>query len=233
MIASVSGRVAVVQDESVVIEVGGIGGIGLSVSCPPATVRSLAVGETATLMTSLVVREDSLTLFGFADADQRQVFGLLQSVSGVGPRLALTILGAMTTDQLRAAIATEDEKALMMVPGIGRKSAARLILELADRIGPPVHPEVDVREAGVRTGAQSADGWRGPVTEALVGLGWSPAAAQAAVGEVARSEAAGSEGAGSEGDAGVGPTGADRVSEMLRLALRSMGGPGGRAGGDS
>lgn len=225
MIASVSGRVAVVQDESVVIEVGGV---GLSVSCPPATVRSLAVGETTTLMTSLVVREDSLTLFGFADADQRQVFGLLQSVSGVGPRLALTILGAMTTDQLRAAIATEDEKALMMVPGIGRKSAARLILELADRIGPPVHPEVDVREAGVRTGAQSADGWRGPVTEALVGLGWSTAAAQAAVGEVARSEAAGS-----EGDAGVGSTGADRVSEMLRLALRSMGGPGGRAGGDS
>ncbi len=224
MIASVTGRVVAVEEESAVIEVGGV---GLRISCPPVTIRSLTVGETATLMTSLVVREDSLTLFGFGDADQRLVFGLLQSVSGVGPRLALTILGALTTDELRSAIAAEDEKSLMRVPGIGRKSAGRLILELADRIGPPVHAAVDVREAGARTGERTTDGWRRPVTDALVGLGWSAAEAQAAVSEVARMGNAGSEA--TEGDGVRG----DRVSEMLRLALRSMGGPASRTDGGS
>jgi len=228
VIASVTGRVVAVQEESAVIEVGGV---GLQISCPPVTIRSLAVGETATLMTSLVVREDSLTLFGFGDADQRLVFGLLQSVSGVGPRLALTILGALTTDQLRSAIAAEDEKSLMMVPGIGRKSAGRLILELADRIGPPVQAAVDVRETGARTGERAGerttDGWRGPVTDALVGLGWSAAEAQVAVSEVARMEKAGSEATNGDGARG------DRVSEMLRLALRSMGGPSNRKDGGS
>lgn len=213
MIASVTGRVAAAEQESVVVEVGGI---GLQVHCPPVTARSLKVGESTTLMTSLVVREDSLTLYGFADTDQRRVFGLLQSVSGVGPRLALTIIGALTTDQLRAAIANGDEKALMVVPGIGRKSASRLILELADKIGSPVGGSVDVRASNSKTAVAGSGGWRGPVADALVGLGWSAGEAQQAVAAVAQTE-------GLEVDQEK--TGGDEVSTMLRLALRTMGRP--------
>src|SRR3954454_9458861 len=129
VIASVSGRVAAVAGDTVVVEVGGV---GLAVQCTPATLASLRAGMTAELSTSLVVREDSLTLFGFASADERAVFEVLQSVSGVGPKLAQAVLSVHTPDAVRMAVATEDVGALTLVPGVGKKGAQRLVLELKD-----------------------------------------------------------------------------------------------------
>ena len=128
MIASVHGTVLAVRLDAAVVEVGGV---GLLVQATPTTLAGLRVGSTARLATSLVVREDSLTLFGFADADEREVFEVVQTVSGVGPRLALAMLAVHTPDGLRRAVAAEDLAALQRVPGIGRKGAQRIVLELA------------------------------------------------------------------------------------------------------
>ena len=132
MIAFVSGRVAALAPDGAVVEVGGV---GLAVQCTPAPSPALRVGEQAQLPTSLVVREDSLTLYGFADEDERVVFELLQTASGVGPRLAQAMLAVHAPDALRRAVATEDLAALTQVPGIGRKGAQRIVLELKDRLG--------------------------------------------------------------------------------------------------
>ena len=114
-----------------------VGGLGLAVQCTPATLAGLRRGEEATVHTSLVVREDSLTLYGFTDADERAVFEVLQTVSGVGPRLAQAMLAALRPDALRQIVATEDIAALTQVPGIGKKGAQRLVLELKDKLGAP------------------------------------------------------------------------------------------------
>lgn len=135
MIAFVSGPVAALAPTTAVIEVGGI---GMAVQCTPNTLAGLRIGQEARLATSLVVREDSLTLYGFADDDERQVFELLQTASGVGPRLAQAMLATHTPDALRIAVATGDEKALTAVSGIGKKGAQKLLLELKDRLGEPV-----------------------------------------------------------------------------------------------
>ena len=132
MIASVNGKVAAVGAAGAVVEVGGV---GLAVSCTPATLARLRVGQPARLSTSLVVREDSLTLYGFADDDERSVFELLQTASGVGPRLAQAVLSVLPPAEVRRAVATADVPALTRVPGIGRKGAERLVLELRDKIG--------------------------------------------------------------------------------------------------
>ena len=132
MIASVRGTVAAVSPDGAVIE---LGGFGVAVSCSPGTLARLRVGDTARLATSLVVREDSLTLYGFADDDERALFELLQTANGVGPKLAQTILGVHPPREVRRAIATNDLNALIKVPGIGRKGAERIVLELRDRIG--------------------------------------------------------------------------------------------------
>ena len=134
MIAHVRGTVAAVAPDGAVIEVGGV---GLRVQCTPDTLATLKPGEPARVATSMVVREDSLTLFGFATDDERNVFELLQTASGVGPRLALAMLAVHTPDALRRAVLTEDLGALTMVPGIGKKGAERIVLELRDRLGPP------------------------------------------------------------------------------------------------
>src|SRR5262247_229571 len=133
MIASVRGRVTSVAPDGAVIEVGGV---GLLIVCAPSTLAGLRLGEEARLATSLVVREDSLTLYGFADDDARSLFELLQTASGVGPRLAQAVLAVHTPDVVRKAIVTGDVATLTRVPGIGRKGAERLILELRDRVGP-------------------------------------------------------------------------------------------------
>src|SRR3989440_11267441 len=135
MIAFVSGPVAALAPDTAVIEVGGV---GMAVQCTPGTLARLRVGERARLPTTLVVREDSLTLYGFADDDERQCFELLQTASGVGPRLAQAMLAVHAPDALRLAVARDDEKALTAVPGIGKKGAQRLLLELKDRLGVPV-----------------------------------------------------------------------------------------------
>ena len=175
MIASVRGVVAGLSPDGVVIEVGGV---GVAVQCAPGTLAGLRVGEPARLATSLVVREDSLTLYGFADDESKQLFELLQTASGVGPRLAQAVLAVLAPDAVRKAIANADTGTLTRVPGIGKKGAERLVLEMRDRIG-PVAVGAD-GAAGVTAGA-----WPDQVRQALVGLGWSAAQADQAVAAVA------------------------------------------------
>jgi Holliday junction DNA helicase RuvA len=166
VISTVSGVVAAVSSEGAVIEVGGV---GLAVHCTPATLATLRVGESARLSTSLVVREDSLTLFGFASDDERVVFETLQGVTGVGPRLAQAVLAVHSPDAVRAAVATEDVGALTLVSGIGRKGAQRIVLELKDKLGTPTGAGTVVRLPG--TAGPGA--WRDQLRDALTGLGWS------------------------------------------------------------
>ena len=171
MIAFVRGEVAAVTLSSAVLEVGGV---GLELMCTPGTLATLRPGRSAVLPTSMVVREDSLTLFGFLDDDEKQTFELVQTASGVGPKLAQAMLAVLSPDDLRSAVALEDVKTLTRVPGIGQKGAQRIILELRDRIGSPT----GARPIG--TPAPQAD-WRGQVQEGLVGLGWSAREADKAI----------------------------------------------------
>jgi Holliday junction DNA helicase RuvA len=176
VIASVRGRVAAVGPDGAVIEVGGV---GLAVSCAPSTLATLKVGAEARLSTSLVVREDSLTLYGFADDGARQLFELLQTASGVGPRLAQAVLAVHAPETVRRAIATGDTATLTRVPGIGRKGAERLVLELRDRIGTAGSDD------GVAPGLTPGVTWAEQVRQALVGLGWTGGQADQAVAAVA------------------------------------------------
>jgi Holliday junction DNA helicase RuvA len=176
VIASVRGRVLAVRLDAVVVEVGGV---GLLVQATPGTLAELRPGAEAELATSLVVREDALTLFGFADADERDVFEVVQTVSGIGPRLALAMLAVHAPDGLRAAVAAADLTALMKVPGIGRKGAQRIVLELTDRLGSPTSAALTAAPVA------AAAGWREQVVDALVGLGWSSKQAADAVEAVA------------------------------------------------
>jgi Holliday junction DNA helicase RuvA len=148
------------------------------VQCTPGTLASLKLGEPARVATSLVVREDSLTLFGFGTDDERNVFELLQTASGIGPRLALAMLAVHSPDALRRAVAAEDVKALTMVPGVGNKGAQRIILELRDRLGAP--GDLTANGAGAAP-AGRAPSWRDQVQSGLVNLGWSARDADAAV----------------------------------------------------
>ena len=204
MIAFVSGPVAALSPDTAVIEVGGL---GVAVQCTPATLAGLRIGAQARLATSLVVREDSLTLYGFADEDERQVFELLQTASGVGPRLAQAMLAVHRPDALRAAFAGGDEKALTAVPGIGKKGAQKLLLELAGRLGEPTGSGASGSPAGTAVPAP----WSGQLHTALVGLGYSTREADDAIAAVApAAEAAAAEGA------------APQVSQLLRAALRTL-----------
>jgi holliday junction DNA helicase RuvA len=177
MIASVRGRVASLAPEGAVVEVGGV---GLAVQCTPGTLAGLRIGAEARLATSLVVREDSLTLYGFVDDDEKHLFELLQTASGVGPRLAQAVLAVLSPDAVRKALANADIVTLTRVPGIGKKGAERLILELRDRIG-PVPVSVDAPAGG------SGTAWTEQVRQALVGLGWTASQADQAVAAVAES----------------------------------------------
>jgi holliday junction DNA helicase RuvA len=202
MIASVSGRVAAVGPDTVVVEVGGL---GVAVICTPGTIAGLRVGEPTTLATSLVVREDALTLYGFADDDERAVFEQVQTVSGIGPRLAQAMLAVHSPDALRRAVATDDLVALTAVPGIGRKGAQRLALELKDRIGPPRGTSAE--PVDLTTRSRGAAGWESQVHAALLGLGWSVRDADEAVAAIAP-------------EAAAEPT--PDVSTLLRAALRTL-----------
>ncbi|RLV50186.1 Holliday junction branch migration protein RuvA [Nocardioides mangrovicus] len=172
MIAFVTGTVARLELTSAVLDVGGV---GLELMCTPRTLADLRQGQRATLPTSMVVREDSLTLFGFAEDDEKQTFELLLTASGVGPKLAQAMLAVHSPDELRRAVAADDVKTLTAVPGIGQKGAQRIILELKDRIGAPVGVPSQ------RTDAPAAAGWQSQVHAGLVGLGWSAKEADKAV----------------------------------------------------
>jgi Holliday junction DNA helicase RuvA len=179
MIASVHGLVAAVGPDGAVIEVGGV---GLAVSCSPGTLARLRVGESARLATSLVVREDSLTLYGFSDDDERALFELLQTANGVGPKLAQTILGVYPPREVRRAIATSDHTALVKVPGIGRKGAEKIVIELRDRVGAIDGSDSSAAElAGVTAIAP----WKDQVLHALAGLGFTGKEAAEAIDLVA------------------------------------------------
>jgi holliday junction DNA helicase RuvA len=175
MIAQLTGVVAQVGPTSAVIEVGGL---GIQAVCSPNTVAGLRLGQRATLATSLVVREDSLTLYGFASSDEREFFELLLTATGVGPKLAQTALAVLSPDELRRAIATENLVQLCKVPGIGRKGAQRIVIELKDKINAVVQAEGPAPTTG------PAPTWRGQVTQGLQGLGWSARDAEAACEEV-------------------------------------------------
>lgn len=197
MIAFVSGTVAQVSLTGAVIEVGGV---GLELMCTPHTLATLRTGQPATLPSSLVVREDSLTLFGFVDEDEKTTFELLQTASGVGPKLAQAMLAVLSPDDLRSAVAGDDVKTLTRVPGIGQKGAQRIILELKDRIG------VVAAGPASRIGAPAAVApWRDQVHQGLVGLGWSAKEAEKAVDAVASTA-----------------NGTPDVGALLRMALQTL-----------
>ena len=197
MIASVEGTVTALMPEGVVVTVGGV---GLAVQTTAGTRARLRVGDDARLATSLVVREDSLTLYGFADDDERAMFELLQTASGVGPRLAQAVLTVHAPDTVRQALLTEDLAVLVLVPGIGRKGAARMVLELKDKAGAPGAVPVVARSA--------APGWRDTLVQALVGLGWTAPQAEDAVARLAEAHPA---------------AGPDDVPALLREALSHLG----------
>lgn len=168
MISSLFGRVRSLQSDRVIVEVGGV---GLSVNITSVTSTRLSVGNDAQLFTSLVVREDSLTLYGFLDDSARVLFDLVQTVSGIGPKVALAILGVMSPEDLASAVSREDVKAIERVPGIGHKGAQRLILELKGRISS--------QNTGPQLGHVPA--WREQLASALISLGFSAKEADAAV----------------------------------------------------
>jgi Holliday junction DNA helicase RuvA len=177
MISSVRGEVLSVHLDHAVIEVGGV---GFAVRTTPATLAGLRRGEQARLATTLVVREDSLTLFGFASDEAKELFELVQSVTGVGPKIALALLAVLDPDDLRRALATGDTATLTRAPGIGKKGAERLVLELRDKVGP-----------ATGTGTTGAPGtglgmpWRDKLVDALIGLGFTAKQADDATAAVA------------------------------------------------
>ena len=193
MIAALRGNVLSIEPTAAVIEAGGV---GYAVQATPATLAGLRVGQEAFVHTSLVVREDSMTLFGFADADEREVFDALQTVSGVGPKLALTILATLTPDQLRQAVANADIAALTRVSGVGKKGAQRLVLEIGAKLVPRRGGDLE----GPSSNARSGD-----VVAALVGLGFSERDAESAFSQVEKA------------------TPEAEVPELLRASLKILG----------
>ncbi|MGP3771005.1 Holliday junction branch migration protein RuvA [Streptomyces sp. SDT5-1] len=199
MIAFVSGPVAALAPDAAVVEVGGV---GMALQCTPNTLSTLRIGQQTKLATSLIVREDSLTLYGFADDDEKQTFELLQTASGVGPRLAQAMLAVHSPDALRRAVSTGDEKALTAVPGIGKKGAQKLLLELKDRLGEPVGT------GGGAIGTAVTSGWREQLHAALIGLGYATREADEAVDAVAPQAEA--------------TDGMPQVGQLLKAALQTL-----------
>ena len=191
MIAHISGSILDVRLNQLVIDVGGI---GYQVTVAPELAADSRVGQSISLHTSLVVREDSWTLFGFSNADAKNLFEQLQSVTGIGPKVASALLAVYQPEELRSAIAAQDNAALERVPGIGKKVASRIILELKDKFG-----------GGYRSKSSLSGPWRTQVIGALTGLGYSAKEAESALDDVLS-------------DFGRTPTETD-LPEMLKLAL--------------
>ena len=175
MISTLTGNIRSLTTDKLVIEVGGV---GFTVLINAQTSSGITLGSQTTVYTSLVVREDSLTLFGFATEEIRGLFELVQTVSGIGPKVALSIMGALTGEDLARAISSDDVSALERVPGIGKKGAQRMILELKGKIH-------DFSESGSYKGHQPP--WREQLTSALVSLGFSPKESDNAITEVVNS----------------------------------------------
>ena len=201
MISFLRGTVHATGADRVIVD---IGPLGIEAACTPATALSLRVGDHVELVTSLVIREDAWTVYGFADRDERDVFEIVQTVSGIGPRIALALLATLSPDEIRTAVATEDLGRLVKVPGIGRKGAGRLVLELKDRLGPaaPTSGGAAVAASG---------GWAEAVAAGLISLGWSAKEAEQVVQSIAP-----------EAEALTGADGRPDVGALLKLALRTL-----------
>jgi Holliday junction DNA helicase RuvA len=197
VISSLRGPVLEIRLDSLVI---GVGGVGMTVMCSPDTISQARIEQEITLFTSLIVREDSLTLFGFSNSENREMFEVVQGVSGFGPKLAFTILSSLPADELRTAIGNEDVARLKQTPGVGSKGAQRLVLELKDRIGTPT--------SGSKRASNSQSQWQIQVEQGLLGLGWSPRDAQRAITAVIEE----------------GVSDSQATSELLRRALQILAG---------
>ena len=198
MIASVSGVVKATTLNSAVIEVGGI---GIQVSLPTRFAAALIVGTHAEIFTTLVVREDSLTLFGFDRTSARDFFDLLQTVSGIGPKVAQSALSIYEPEELASAIASENSAALERIPGLGKKGAQRTVLELKEKVSELARTQ--------SSGAKSKSHWRTQLQSALIGLGFTARDAEATIDSVAS-------------DLGTKIDETD-ISELLKLALQNRG----------
>ncbi|MEO2097194.1 MAG: Holliday junction branch migration protein RuvA [Brachybacterium sp.] len=200
MISSLTGRVVRLDLDALVLEVAGIGYL---VRTTPQALAATRHGAELTLHTELVVREDSLTLYGFPQAEEAETFRIVQSVTGIGPRTALAVLAVLDPEELRRAVAEQDVKTITRTPGIGPKVAGRMLLELGGKLPAPSEASTETPSVpGAAPGGPDAD-----VVEALVGLGWAEKAARSAV-EAAREEG------GEQLDAAA----------LLRTALRGLGG---------
>ena len=199
MISFVRGPVAVLSLAQAVIDVNGV---GMLVHATPKTLGELRLGEEATLTTAMIVREDSMTLYGFADQGEREVFETLLSVSGIGPRLALAVLSVLEPETIRQGVANGDAKVFTKVPGVGPKVAGRVILELKDKLKPT---------GAAATQAQPAPAmeWKDQVVAAMTSLGWNERDALKAIDATVAGEPGLAEGA--------------NVPAVLRATLRWLG----------
>jgi Holliday junction DNA helicase RuvA len=200
MIATLTGEIKAISLDRAIVEVGGV---GLSVNITQSASNNLNLGTTVTFHTSLVVREESLTLYGFLTAESKQLFEQVQTVSGIGPKVALSILGSLTPEELASAITTENIAAIERVPGIGRKGAQRLILELKGKLS-------DLSDGGQVASHQPI--WREQLTSALISLGFAPKDSDRAITTVVTEL---------QGD-GIEPSELE-MSELLKRALQSGG----------
>jgi Holliday junction DNA helicase RuvA len=207
MISTLRGTVLHTGSDSVIVEVGGV---GFSVAVPVDVARIARQGEELFLHTHLIVREDQLALFGFAEREELEVFAILLGVTGVGPKSALGVLSGLTIDQIAEAVANEDDKPFRKVSGIGPKTAKLITLQLQGRLAPP-------SPAAAARGAAAPDAVLAQVTQAVAGLGWPERVAVDAVASAAESA-----------------SDADRASvpALLRLTLAALGPaqPGGARG---
>jgi len=171
MIASLFGKTRALKLDQTILEVNGVGYL---VHITAKTSSQMSIGRDYQLFTSMVVREDSMTLYGFLQSDERELFELVQTVSGIGPKVALAITAAMSIEDLSHAVANKNESAIAAVPGIGKKGAQRLILELTGKMDFIVVPN-----------AKSSFSWRDQLAEALTGLGFARKQAELAINEIA------------------------------------------------
>ncbi len=195
MIASLDGLVGAVFADSLIVE---LGGIGYRVYCAPSVLAAVRVGERAKLFTHHLVREDQQALYGFRTPEELGFFGLLQTVTGVGPKVALALVGSRAVCDLQLAIMSDDLGVLTAVPGVGKKLAARIVLELKEKVA----------AAGMAAGAAGAPAGESEVAAALLALGYSAGEARAA----SRDALA---------DTTVGATLEDRVKAALRTLVRN------------
>lgn len=200
MISFLRGTVYAAGTDRLIVD---IGPLGIEAACTPATAMSYRVGDHVELVTSLVMREDSWTVYGFIDRDEREVFELVQTVTGIGPRIALALLATLSPDEVRAAVASDDLVRLTKVPGIGRKGASRLVLELKDKLGPAQGAAPSIGNGG--------EGWQAAVGAGLMSLGWSAKEAEQAVAAVTPLA-----------ETSVGADGRPDVGALLKAALRSL-----------